>query len=122
MELPWDSHGARLPHVEVFKQKIIVKIGGWGKNANQEIVLFRSCVFLCAREILVYIGAWGKSANQEIVSFRSCVACVRAGEAKLCVLARRCCFRGWVSKRAFVLPRRARRALAYLACVLLKAL
>ena len=35
------------------------------------------------------------SPTGESYSFRSCV---RAGEAKLCVPARRCCFRGWAAE------------------------
>ena len=42
-------------------------------------------------------------SNREIVSFRSCVRASGRGEAKLCALARRCCFRGWVAKLGKVL-------------------
>ena len=42
------------------------------------------------------------SPTEKSDSFRSCV---RAGEAKLCVPARRCCFRGWVLEgRNVLLP------------------
>ena len=43
------------------------------------------------------------SPNWEIVFVSFVRACVRAGEAKLCVPARRCFFRGWVLERRSVL-------------------
>ena len=76
--------------------------------------------------VRMYVGGLGfvrlpldvPQLGNRIRFVRALRARVRAGEAKLCVPARRRCFRGWVSKRAFVLG--SWRALAYLVCVLLK--
>ena len=58
---------------------------------------------MCLSIHMINIGGWGSLSNREIVSFRSCVRASGRGEAKLCALARRCCFRGWVAKLGKVL-------------------